>query len=198
MSKVAGFRNHRLTRQEGNKTTDHNHNDDNQLYEAEDILNPETPLYRRRVDKKGNCDARKADTSLVPSVDFDTAGMEDVLTKHHAIASAPRKKQRVRCVHGGGQEPGLCVDVFQIVLLPAISRNRGPKLQIHRRARNGNDKAKNPDEKGHSNATRERQDRTRGRKDSRANDAVEDQERGAHDADLSAARWAGVRADAVA
>jgi len=53
--------------------------DDNDLDEAEQVLQADAPLERQAVDQKGRRDAGKADAALVPPVDLDVGSVEDVL-----------------------------------------------------------------------------------------------------------------------
>lgn len=62
-------------------------------------------------------------------------------------------------------------------------------FQVHGGTGHGNDGANHPHEQGKSNTTGQRQDGTWRSKDTSSNDSVEDQERGADHANLTAVFW---------
>jgi hypothetical protein len=68
-----------------------------------------------------------------------------------------------------------------------LPRNGSAPFKVDRRARQRNQHARNPDEQGQPDTAGQGEDRTGCRKDTRADDSVEDQAESAEDADLSAA-----------
>lgn len=73
-----------------------------------------------------------------------------------------------------------------------ILRNRSPPFQINRRPSHRNQRPDHPHNQREANAPRQLEDGTRGREDAGPDHAVEDEERGADDADLAAVFGGGV------
>ena len=83
-------------------TSDDDKQNDNQLDDTEQILQKQTPFHRQGVDEESNGDTGQADTTLVPSPDFDIGRVEDVLAEDDAVAGGPAQQDGVCGVHGGG------------------------------------------------------------------------------------------------
>lgn len=108
-----------MTRQR-NPPGDDDDQDDNQLDRAQQVLQTEPPLQRRGVDEKRRGDAGQSNASLVPPRNLDLRGVEDVLAEDDAVACGPAKQDGVGREHGRGEELGLGVDVFEVVLLTSV------------------------------------------------------------------------------
>lgn len=67
-----------------------NHKQDNhQLDDAQQVLQPQSPFHRRGVDEKRHRDTRQTDPPLIPPAHLDVRGVQDILAKHHAVTCGP-------------------------------------------------------------------------------------------------------------
>lgn len=69
--------------------------DDEQLDDAQQVLQPQPPLQREAVDEEGRRDAGQADAALVPAVDLDLRGVEDIFAKDDGVRAGPSCRQSV-------------------------------------------------------------------------------------------------------
>lgn len=70
-------------------TGNDNDHDHEQLDDAEEVLEVDTPFQGQRVYEESGSNTRQANTSLIPSGEFNIGRVEDVLAEHHAVASGP-------------------------------------------------------------------------------------------------------------
>lgn len=99
------------------------------------------------MDQEGSRNAGKTNAALVPAVDFNVGGVQDVLaegngigaspTKQNDISSLPRrsvdyisKLMRATYVETSDQEFGPSVNEFKVVLLTTIAGKTGTELQV--------------------------------------------------------------------
>ena len=69
--------------------SDNNEDDNDELDNTKQVLKTETPVQREAVNQERSSDASKANTSLVPSVDFYLGGVEDILAEDDAVTCGP-------------------------------------------------------------------------------------------------------------
>ena len=121
-----------------NPARHHNDQHDDEFNYTEKVLESETPLESGAMDQEGSGDTSKADTSLVPSINFDIGGVKYVFAKHDRIASRPSEENHVSCVQACGEELGLPEDILEVVFLAAILRYCRAEFQVNCRPGSGN------------------------------------------------------------
>lgn len=78
----------------GESSDDDNEQND-KLDNTKNVLQAKTPLQSQTVNKEGRRDTSETNSSLIPAVDRDLGGIEDVFTKDDAVGSSPTKKNDV-------------------------------------------------------------------------------------------------------
>ena len=73
------------------------------------------------MDDENKGDARQANRTLIPLVDFVSGCIEDVFAKHQGDIGCPTKEGGIEGVSTGGQEPGMSIDGLKVDHLAAIS-----------------------------------------------------------------------------
>lgn len=159
--------------------------DDEDLDAAEEVLESQPPFECEAVDQEREGEAGQADAALVPPVDLDVGGVQDVFAEDDGVAAGPAEEDNVAGVEAGGQELGLTPDVFQVVLLATVLWDRRAEFHEHRSPGQGDEHTGYPHKQRETNAAGEAQDRTWRGEDSCTDDAVHDQEDGSRDTDLS-------------
>lgn len=101
-------------------TSNNNEQDDNKLHDTKEVLQPKTPFHRERVDEERSGDTGQPDPTLVPPTNLDIGRVEDVFTEDDAVTGGPAQQDGVGGVHGGSEELGLLVDVFEVVLFTTV------------------------------------------------------------------------------
>lgn len=146
------------------------------LDNAQEVLKAETPVHGKGVNQESSCDTGESDTTLVPAVDLDTGGVQNVLSEDDGVGAGPTEEDDVGCVHGGDEVLRLAVDVFEVVLLSSVTWESCAELHVDGETSCRNDHAGNPDEEGQSDGAALRKDRGRSGEDTGSDHAVEDEE----------------------
>lgn len=132
----------------GNPAGDNDDQDDDDLDGAEEVLKTDTPLDRGGMDQEGGSDAGETDSTLVPSVDLNVGGVQDVLAKDDRVAACPAEQHNISSVEAGGEELGLAINEFEVVLLTTVLGDSRTELEIDSGAGEGDEHASYPDKEG--------------------------------------------------
>lgn len=98
------------------------------------------------MDEEGDRNTSKTNTTLVEPVDFNIRGMENVFSKDDRISSGPSKQDDVSSVQPCREILGPAVNIFEVVLLSAVLRNRRAKFEVDSHACPRDDHTSNPNE----------------------------------------------------
>lgn len=159
---------------QGDEAGEDDEGEDGQLDAAEEVLQVEAPPEGGAVDEEGDGDAGEADGALVPAVDLDLGGVQDVLAEDDGVAGGPGKEDDVAGVQAGDEEAGLAVDELEVVLLAAVFGDGGSEFEVDGAAGEGDEHAGYPHEEGQTDGAREAEDAGRGGEYAGTDDAVED------------------------
>lgn len=77
------------------ESSDDNNEQDDKLYNTENVLQAKTPLQSETVNEEGGRDTSETDTSLVPAVDRNLGGIENIFTENDAVGSSPSEENNV-------------------------------------------------------------------------------------------------------
>lgn len=143
---------------QGREARDDDDEEDDELDDAEGVLQPQAPFQGEAVDQEGGGDAGEADAALVPAVDGDLGGVEDVFAKDDAVGACPAEQHDVAGVEARDEEAGLLEDVLEVVLLAAVAREAGAEFKVDCHSGGGDEHAGHPDEEGQADAATERVD----------------------------------------
>lgn len=146
------------------------------LDNAQEVLKTETPVHGECVNQESNCDTGESDTTLVPAVDLDTGGVQNILSEDDGVGAGPTEEDDVGCVHGRDEVLWLAEDVLEVVLLSSVTWEPCAELHVDGKASCRNDHAGNPDEESQSDGAALRKDRGRSGEDTGSDHAVEDEE----------------------
>lgn len=160
---------------------DSNHKE---LENTEEVLQSETPLDGERVDKEAESKTSETNTSLVPSGNFNTRGIENVLSENDRVGGSPTEEEDVGCKHGGNEELGLSVDVLEVVLLSTVLGDGCSPFEVDHETSTGNESSHDPHDQGKTNRAREEVDGGRSGKNTGSDHSVENKKDGRHDTDL--------------
>lgn len=105
---------------ESHPAGDDNDQNNEQFDGAKEVLQPQAPFQRERVDEESGSNAGQTNATLIPTVDLHLRSVEDVLAEDDAVTRSPAEEHSVRGEHGRGEELGLGVNIFQVVLFTAI------------------------------------------------------------------------------
>ncbi len=137
------------------------------------------------MNKEGSCDASESNATLIPSIDLDVGSMEYILAEDHTIRACPAEKDDIAGVEAGSKVFGPVIDVFEIVLLPTIPGDSCAELQVYGHTTCSNNHASNPNEQGQADTAGKSEYSTGSSEDASPDHAVEDEEDGREDADLT-------------
>lgn len=104
-----------------NPSSNNDDQNDDQLDNAQEVLQTDTPFQSNRVDEEGGSETSQPDATLIPSSNFDLSCVEDILAEYDTVTGGPSEQNSIGCEHGGGQELGLLVDIFEVILLASVS-----------------------------------------------------------------------------
>jgi hypothetical protein len=71
------------------ETRDDDDQEDRELDETEQVLKTETPLECKPMNQEGGSNTGKTNTTLVPTVDFDIRGVQDVFAEDNGVGTSP-------------------------------------------------------------------------------------------------------------
>jgi hypothetical protein len=128
------------------------------------------------MNEECHCNADQTNTSLIPSVDFDIGGVQDVLAKDDTVSTCPTEMHDIDGVHASNEELGPAVDILEVVLLATITGDRGTEFEVHGLTGQGDEHTNNPNEEGETDRAREANDGRRSGKDTSTNHAIEGKE----------------------
>lgn len=77
------------------ESRDDNNEQDDKLYNTENVLQAKTPLQSEAMNEEGGCDTGETDSSLVPAVDRNLSGIKNVFTEDDAVGSSPSEEDNV-------------------------------------------------------------------------------------------------------
>lgn len=158
---------------------------DQDLQNTQEILQSDSPFQRRAVDQEGSRQTCQRDASLVPPRHIDLRGVQDVLAKDDRVARRPPEEDHVASVQRRGEELGLAVHEFEVILLTAVAGQSRAKLHVDCCSGGGDEHAHKPDyERQARGATLGKNGCRRG-KDAGTDDAVEDEQGGRGNAYLT-------------
>jgi len=170
---------------ERRKSRHDNQQQDEKLDRAQQILQPQAPIQSQPMNQKGVGNTSKPYTSLVPSIDFDIGGVEDIFSENHRVGSCPAEKNDVAGVHSSYQKLWLPVYVLEIVLLSSISRDSRAEFEVCHHASSSNEHADDPDEKRQANGSGEVYDLGWCGEDTGSDHAIENEEDSRYKADFA-------------
>ena len=161
---------------EGDEAANDDDQQDRNLDDAEQVLQPQPPFERKTVDEKGGGDAGDSDATLVESIDLDSRRRENVLSKYDRVASSPSEEQGVPGVHTSDEQSGFLVHKLEVVLLASVSWQSRAKLHVDEETRSGDEGSDDPHEEGEADRAAQSKDATGCSEDTGSNHPVDDAE----------------------
>jgi hypothetical protein len=74
---------------EGHPAANDNEHDNDKLDHTKEVLEVKAPFQGKGVDEEGGGNTGKTNATLVPAINLDIGGIEDVLAEHNTVAGGP-------------------------------------------------------------------------------------------------------------
>jgi hypothetical protein len=80
---------------EGGETRENDDEKNDELDATKNVLQTKTPLQSETVDEEGRGNTCETNASLVPAVDRDLGGVENIFSENNTVRSGPTKEYNV-------------------------------------------------------------------------------------------------------